>query len=72
MLQLALAESMTSLGSIICIKSWESYHCNQQFGENESINIRNAQQLRKEGNAKINKVSAMRAGLAKIIKKVRI
>jgi hypothetical protein len=44
----------------------------QQFGENESIDIGKSQRLRQEGNARINKVSAMKPGLAKIIEKVRI
>jgi hypothetical protein len=44
----------------------------QQFGENESMDIGKSQRLRKEGNARINTVSAMRPGLAQIIKKVCI
>jgi len=38
----------------------------------ESINNGKSQRLRKDSNARINKVSAMRPGLAKIIEKVRI
>jgi hypothetical protein len=53
-------------------QSWEAQHRDQQFGENESIDIGKCQRLRNEGNARINKVSAMRPGLAKIIEKVRI
>jgi len=53
-------------------KSWEAHECNHQFEDNESIDIGKSQRLRKEGNARINKVSAMRPGLAKIIEKVRI
>jgi len=67
------------LGAFICslsvrgrTKSWEAHERDQQFGENESIDIGKSQRLRKEGNARINKVSAMRPGLAKIIEKVRI
>jgi hypothetical protein len=52
--------------------SWEAHTREQQFGENESIDIGKSKWLRMEGNAKINKVSAMRPGLAKIIEKVRI
>jgi len=39
---------------------------------NESTEIGKSQRLGKEGNARINNVSAMRPDLAKIIKKVRI
>jgi len=53
-------------------KSWEAHESDQQFGENESIDVGMSQRLRKEGNARINKVSAMRPGLAKIIEKVHI
>jgi len=53
-------------------KSWEAHERNQQFGENERIDIGKSQRLCKEGNARINKVSAMRPGLAKIIEKVCI
>ena len=50
-------------------KSWEAHECDQQFGENGSIDIGKIQRLRNEGNARINKVSAMKQGLAKIIQK---
>jgi len=40
--------------------------------ENESVGIGKSQTLRIEGNARINKVLAMRPGLAKIIEKVHI
>jgi hypothetical protein len=53
-------------------KSWEAHKRDQEFGENESIDIGKSQRLRNEGNARIKKVSAMRPGLAKIIEKVRI
>jgi hypothetical protein len=53
-------------------KSWEAQERDQQFGENEGIDIGKSQRLRKEGNARINKVSAMKPGLAKIIEKVHI
>jgi len=58
---------MSSLGVNGRTKSWEAHERDQQFGENESIDIGKSQILRKEGNARINKVSAMRPGLAKII-----
>ena len=71
-MQLALGAFMSSLGVKGCTKSWEAHERDQQCGENESIDIGNSQRLRKEGNARINKVSAMKPGLAKIIEKVRI
>ena len=67
-----LGAFMSSLGVKGRTKSWEAHERNQQFGENESIDIGKSQRLRKEGNARINKVSAMKPGLAKIIEKVRI
>jgi len=71
-IQLALGAFMSSLGVKGRTKSWEAHEHNQQFGENESINIGKSQRHRKQGNARINKVLAMRPGLAKIIGKVRI
>ena len=53
-------------------KSWEAHEHDQQSGENETIDVGKSQRLRKEGSARINKVSAMKPGLAKIIEKVRI
>jgi len=43
-------------------KSWEALEHNLQFGENETIDIGKNQWFRKEGNARINKVWAMRPG----------
>jgi len=71
-IQLALGAFMSTLGVKGHTKSWEAHERYQQFGENESMDIGKSQRLRKEGNARINKVSAMRPGLAKIIEKVRI
>jgi len=71
-IQLALGAFMSSLGVKGHTKSWEAHERDQQFGENESIYIGKSQRFRKEGNARINNVSAMRPGLAKIIEKVRI
>jgi hypothetical protein len=42
------------------------------LGENENIDIGKSQRLQKEGNSRINKVGAMRPGIAKIIAKVFI
>jgi len=71
-IQLALGAFMSSLGVKGRTKSWEAHERDQQFGENESIDIGKGQRLRKEGNARINKVLAMRPGLARIIEKVCI
>jgi len=71
-IQLALGAFMSSLGVKGRTKSWEAHERDQQFDENESIDIGKSQRLQKEGNARINKVSAMRPGLANIIEKVRI
>jgi len=71
-IQLALGAFMSSLGVKGRTKSWEAHERDQQFGENESTDIGKSRRLRKEGNATINKVSAMRPGLANIIEKVRI
>jgi hypothetical protein len=61
-IQLALGAFMSSLGVKGCTKLWEAHERDQQFGENGSIDIGNSQRLRKQGNARINKVSAMRRG----------
>jgi hypothetical protein len=53
-------------------KSWEAHERDQQFGENESIDVGKSQRLRREDNARINKVSAMKPGSAKKFEKVRI
>jgi len=71
-IHLALGAFMGSLGVKGRTKSWEAHEHYQQFVQNENIDIGNSQRLRKEGNARINKVSAMKPGLAKIIGKVRI
>jgi len=71
-IQLALGAFMSSLSVKGRTKCWEAHECNQQFGEKESIEIGKSQRLRKEGNAGINIVLAMKPGLAKIIEKVHI
>jgi len=63
---------MSSLGVKGRTKSWEALERDQQFGENENTHNGKSQRLRKEGNAGINKVSAMKPGFAKMIQKVRI
>jgi hypothetical protein len=71
-MQLTLGAFIRILGVISHTKPWEAHEPDQQFGDNESIDIGKSQRLRKEGNARINKVSAMRPGFAKIIDKVHI
>ena len=71
-IQLASSAFSRSQGVKSGTKSWEAHACDQQLGENESIDIGKSQRLRKEGNARINKVSAMKPGLAKIMAQVRI
>jgi len=46
-IQLALGAFMSSLGVKGRIKSWEAHECDQQFGENESMDIGKSQRLRK-------------------------
>jgi hypothetical protein len=62
--------------SRLCVKrgtqSWKAHERDLQFGENASIDIGKSQRLRNEGNSRINKMLAMRPGLAKIIQKVCI
>ena len=71
-IQLALGAFMSSHSVKGRTKSSEAHDRDEQCGENESIDIGKSQRLRKEGNTRINKVSAMEPGLAKIIQKVRI
>jgi len=71
-IQLALGAFLSRLSVKGRTKSLEAHECDQQFGENESIDIGKRQRLRKEGNARIYRVLAMRPGLAKIIEKVCI
>jgi hypothetical protein len=71
-IQLALGAFMSSLGVKGRTNSWQAHEGDQQFAENESTDIGQSQRHRKKGNGRINKVSAMRPGLAKIIGKVRI
>ena len=68
--QVALGAFMRSLGVKGHTKSWEDNQRNQQFGENECTDIGYSQTMRKKTTARINKVSAMSSGLAKIIEKV--
>jgi hypothetical protein len=63
---------MSSLGETGRTNSWDAHEWDQQFGENENIDIGNTHRNRKEGNARVNKVSSMRAGLAKTIENICI
>jgi len=71
-IQLAIGAFIDRLGVDGRTKSCEAHECYQQFGENQSIDILKSQRLRQEGNARINKVSDMKPGLAKIIEKEHI
>jgi len=71
-IQLALGALMSSLGVKGCTKSGEAPERDQQCGENESSHIGKIQRLRKESNARINRVSALMPGWAKIIENVCI
>jgi len=71
-MQLALGAFMTNLIVKGCTMSWEAHERDQQFGENRSTDVGKSHRLQTEGSARIDKVSAMRPGLAKIIEKVRI
>jgi hypothetical protein len=44
-IQLAFGAFMTSLSVTGRTKSWEAHGCDQQFGENESIDIGKSQRL---------------------------
>jgi len=71
-IQLSVDALMSSLGVKGCTESWEAHERAQQFRENDSIDIGKSQRLRNDGNARMDKVSAMGPGLAKIIEKVQI
>jgi len=70
--QLALGAFMGNLGVTGHTKSRQAHERDHQFGETGSTDIGKSQRLWKEGHARINEVSAMRPGLAKIIEKVCI
>jgi len=60
--QLALGTVMISLSVKGRTKSWEALEHDHQFGENEKIDIGKSKRLQKQGNTRINKVSAMKPG----------
>lgn len=53
-------------------KCWESPEQDQQVGEHQQTAIRKSERLRTEGNARIDRVSAMGAGFASIIENIHI
>jgi len=71
-IQLAFDACMGSLSVECRTKPGEAHEGDQQFGGNKRLHSGKSQRLRKEGNARINMVLAMKPGLAKIIEKVRI
>jgi hypothetical protein len=71
-IELALDAVMSRLSVKGPNKSWETHECDQQFGQNVSINIRKSPWLQNVGHATMDKVSAMRQGLSKIIEKVHL
>ena len=71
-IHLALGACMSSPSVKGRTKSSGSHERDRQFGDNESTNNGKSQKPRQEGNASINKVSAMQPGLPKILEKVHI
>jgi len=71
-MQHAVCAFMSSLGVKGRTNSWEAHECDQQFGQNECTDIGKSQRLRKAGIPRVNKVSAIKPGLTKIIEKVSI
>jgi hypothetical protein len=71
-IQLASGAFISSLGVTGRTMSCEAHDRYQQYEENVSIEVGKSQRLRKEGNARINEVSTMNPGLAKIIAKLLI
>jgi hypothetical protein len=58
-IQLAVGAVMRCLGDKGGTKSWEAHERNQPLRGNKHMDIVESQRLRKESNARINKVSAM-------------
>jgi len=58
-IHLALGAFMNTPGVQGLTQTWEAHERDQQCGRNEITDIGKSQRLRKEGNARINKVSAM-------------
>jgi len=71
-IELALGVFMSTLSVKGCTESSEAHARDQQFGRNGSRYIGNTRGLQREGNARINNVSAVRPGQAKRFETVRI
>jgi len=71
-IEIALGGCMNSVAGKGCSKSFEAHLRNQHFGENKCTHIAKHQGEWKEGKARINKVSAQRPGLVKIIQTLTI
>lgn len=69
---LALCAFIRCLRVIGLQTSWEADDHDHQSGANVNIDIVESQNLRNEGNTRINKLSAIRPGMEKIVEKVRI
>ena len=61
-IQLASGALLSSLDDKGRTKSWEAHERDQQFAENESVDIGKSQRHRKERNSGINEVLAMKQG----------
>jgi hypothetical protein len=71
-IQLALGPFVSRVGVRGHTKSCQAHEHNQRLGENDSTQIGNSERHCKELNARINNLTAIRAGLAKITEKVCI
>jgi hypothetical protein len=71
-IQLALGPFISSQGVYGRNLLWEAHEHNQHFGENESTDIGTGQRHQKEGNARINMLSAMKPDFKIIIAKIHI
>ena len=69
-IQLAMYAFMNCLGVKCHTKSCEAHDHKQRFVHSENTEIWMSHKLGQECNARINKASAMRPGLAKMIEKV--
>ena len=72
LIQLALRSLMTGLRVKVRTKSRDTHERDQHFGENRGTAMWKRRRLWKEGSSGLNKVSARRPRLAKIIEKVCI
>jgi len=70
-IQFALSAFLSSFRVDGHTKSWNVQERKQHFGKNACMDTGNSQRLRKNGNARITKMSDMRLRWAKIIRNVR-